>query len=60
MKMQPIHFIYAFFLASAMALPTDNDRNGLLGTGIGVPKGLLGTQLLDENLLSDVSGSFPY
>lgn len=29
----------------------DREGNGLLGTGIGVPKGLLGTGLLGEDLL---------
>jgi hypothetical protein len=71
MKGQPMRRIAALILGTgvllmlttttAAAAPADLqpgllNHYGLLGTGIGAPKGLLGTGLLGENLLGGPRG----
>lgn len=62
-KMQLLYFLLGFFAITVTAFPVKNiedgvmskrqgsPSNGLLGTGIGVPKGLLGTGIASEDLL---------
>lgn len=70
-KMQLLYFLSGFLAATLTAFPVENSKdevtskhqdtprpglNGLLGTGIGAPKGLGGSKLLGESLLSGTPG----